>query len=284
MIVYDSHELEAHRHNNWTTGANATRTSYERDYICNADRVVTVNDSIARFLSERYSIPAPLVVQNSPYISNLIEVPEARRLKKSLGLSGQRLIAYTGKVTTGRGLFNMLEIMKWLPPELHFAMVGPNDEKTLVQLLKQATEDGLADRIHYVPKVPADELVSYISDADVAVVPIENVCLSYYLSLPNKVFEAALAGLPLVVSAMPEMEAFISRYSLGEAVNFEKPQEAAASILQLLERASAYNNRSKAEELRKQLSFEKPLASLIEDLLQILEHGNIGFREPSYRR
>jgi glycosyltransferase involved in cell wall biosynthesis len=49
---------------------------------------------------------------------------------------------------------------------------------------------------------------------------IENVCLSYY-SLPNKVFEYAMCGVPSLVSDFPEMTRFVDESGFGWKVQPE---------------------------------------------------------------
>jgi len=69
--------------------------------------------------------------------------------------------------------------------------------------------------IHYQQAVPSDQLHSYTASADIGLCGVENVCLSYYLSLPNKIFEYFSAGIPSVVPEFPEMGRFIKETKAG---------------------------------------------------------------------
>ena len=44
---------------------------------------------------------------------------------------------------------------------------------------------------------------------------IENVSLSDYYCLPNKLFEYAFAGLPILASKFPEINNIVTKYNLG---------------------------------------------------------------------
>jgi glycosyltransferase involved in cell wall biosynthesis len=45
---------------------------------------------------------------------------------------------------------------------------------------------------------------------------MEATCLSHQWSLPNKLFEYIQAGLPVLVSDLPEMRRIVSHYGVGE--------------------------------------------------------------------
>ena len=133
-------------------------------------------------------------------------------------------------------------------------------------MVRLALEIGVAERIHFVQPVAAELLVSLISDADLAVVPIENVCLSYYYSLPNKVFEAAMAGLPILVSDFPELRQFVRQHRVGKTVDFNDLRTVRAEIAGMLANKFSYNDAAKAKLIRDKLSFDKGLRRVTEEL------------------
>jgi glycosyltransferase involved in cell wall biosynthesis len=54
-----------------------------------------------------------------------------------------------------------------------------------------------------------------ISEADVGLALIQPSCLSYKLTLPNKLFEYTAAGVPVLGSRLPMISDFISRHGVG---------------------------------------------------------------------
>ncbi len=76
----------------------------------------------------------------------------------------------------------------------------------------------LEHRISFHPAVPPEVLDRYTQDATIGVFALEGQRLSYRLTLPNKVFEFIQAGLPLVVTDMPEMERIVRDHGVGEVV------------------------------------------------------------------
>ncbi len=110
------------------------------------------------------------------------------------------LLVYTGLVTRNRGLELMLEALAQLPG-FHLAMVGRAEPQIAAALARQAQALGVVERVHGVAPVPPEELIDFIASGDVAVIAAPDACLSYRYSLPNKLFEALFAGLPLVVTS-----------------------------------------------------------------------------------
>ena len=60
-----------------------------------------------------------------------------------------------------------------------------------------------------------NEVVKIARSADVGLVMIEEVTLSYYFCLPNKLFEYAFSGLFILASDFPDMKKVIQDFDLG---------------------------------------------------------------------
>ncbi|MBN1447376.1 MAG: glycosyltransferase, partial [Bacteroidetes bacterium] len=76
----------------------------------------------------------------------------------------------------------------------------------------------VADRVHVLPAVPSEELQQWTASADIGLCMIENLGSSYFLSLPNKLFEYIAAGLPVVGSDFPEIGRVLRESGSGVAV------------------------------------------------------------------
>ena len=67
--------------------------------------------------------------------------------------------------------------------------------------------------------MPPDRLPEWVPVADVSLCLIQNICPSYYYSLPNKLFETIQARVPVVGSNFPEINAVIATYGVGTVCN-----------------------------------------------------------------
>ena len=239
-LIYDSHELEMHRHMPFTRRQAKRRRVEEASGIAFADSVLTVSESIAAHLVSDYGIRPPTVIFNAP--KKLPHPPPSlsATLRQHVGhTASDPLGVYVGWVAADRGLENMLHAMvAW--PELNFATVGPQNPTFAERFLGLAKELGVRDRLCCLDPVPARELMVYISSADFSVLPIQNVCLSYYYCMPNKLFESVLAGLPVAVSNLKDMKEFVDYWQCGLVFDENDPVDTTTTLKNLYAQRDAY--------------------------------------------
>jgi glycosyltransferase involved in cell wall biosynthesis len=72
--------------------------------------------------------------------------------------------------------------------------------------------------------VPYQEVLQYTADADVGLVSVRPICLSYLYCLPNKLFECIQAGVPVLVNDLPDCVALLRTYGIGRVVEGDQPQ------------------------------------------------------------
>ena len=231
-LLYDSSELNLESGPSATMGGPAKwlLRRYEGFFARRSDAVVTVNDSISTILARSYGISRPFVVRNCP--SSVGELSGARYLRESLHLPEDRSIAlYHGGFSANRGLHQLVESIAHLPDVTLVLMgYGPLEQS----LRGRADELGLKDSVVIADAVPTDRLIDVVSSADVGVMPIQGTILSYYLALPNKLFECLMAGLPVAVSDLPEMARIVKEHQVGETFNPDDPKDIARAVRAIL--------------------------------------------------
>lgn len=236
-MVYDSHELEMHRNAKYPKVVENKRRKIEKKGIVKSDAVITVSESIADHLKHDYKIARPYVVMNAPdFDNNLI----TKNLREDIGISpGTPLAVYVGSVTINRGIDFVIRSLQH-NQHLHFATVGPRRPATQVEIHELANKLGVSDRVHFVDPVPSNDVVSYISSADVSVLPIQNVCLSYYYCMPNKLLESVFAGIPVAVANLVEMRRFVETYQCGVVMDETDPESIAKAISSIISSRQDY--------------------------------------------
>jgi glycosyltransferase involved in cell wall biosynthesis len=237
QLIYDAHELETGREFQTTRLSNIYRYLWacpERAFIRRARAVITVSEGIAGELERLYHIPRPLVLRNCPEIQNLYK---PSRLREELSIPPHLKIAlYQGSVSEGRGIRTFLEAIQLLP-EVAGVVLG---EGPLLPALQAQIQNGNWQRVYLPGKVPMDTIPSHLASADLGIVLTENICRSYYLSLPNKLFEYIQSGIPVIASDLPEIARIVKEYEVGELVNPQDPRAIAAGIRRLLEEPNRY--------------------------------------------
>lgn len=241
-LVYDSHELwrRRNRHGELRPVARAVDAFQERRLIGRVDLVITVSPGIQDWLQRRYGLDTPVeVVRNVPLRRQAREGPPLRELAS---LSDERIVMYTGRITSGRGLEETVDALAELPEHVVLVLLGYGDDLFVRQLHHRADRRGVANRVRQVAPVAPDQVPAVASQADCALVAIEPVCLSYYYTLPNKLFEAIQAGLPVLASDLPDMRTVVEGYRIGRLFRTGRPGEVRDGIRGLLADVDAYKS------------------------------------------
>ena len=92
------------------------------------------------------------------------------------------------------------------------------------------------ENIHFHDPVDPDILGAFTGSADLGFCLIEDLCLSYRFCLPNKFFEYAMAGLPILVSDLPEMRKLVEEYDCGVVCESITPDGIVNGLKKLLSR------------------------------------------------
>lgn len=271
-VVYDSHELWRHRNvlrrNRWL--APYVEAAIESVGIRLTAGVITVSPSIADWLQRTYSLrERPTLVRNIPTARGLPD-PAQGRLRELAGLGpDDRVVSYVGGITTGRGLEETVDAMALLPEDTHLVLLGYGEPRYVDALLARARAAGVGERVHLAGSVPSPDVPRTLADADVAVVFVRPICLSYRYSLPNKLFESIHAGLPIVAADLPDTAEVVRRYGVGEVFDASTPEDLAAAIRQVLADPAAYREASRAAAA--ELTWEHEAERLVGLYARVLE-------------
>lgn len=271
-VVYDAHELWRHR--NVRTDrpvAPVVEALIETVGIRRAAGVITVSPSIVDWLRDTYRLPvAPTLVRNIPRADGGPVDPGRGRLRELAGLGPtDQVVAYGGRITTSRGIEETLEALALLPAHVHFVLLGYGEPDYLAVLHRHLQTLGLRERVHFVGKVPSAEVAGALADADLSVVYVRPVCLSYEFSLPNKLFESIHGGLPIAAADLPDTAALVREHSVGEIFDAQSPRDMAETIGTILADPQPY--RAAARRAAQQLTWEHEERGLLRLYARVLD-------------
>lgn len=220
-LVYDSHELFAQQSS--LVERRMVRGFWiwwERRLLAHVDAVITVSDGIAERLQQQYQLAQiPTVVRNLPPW----RPPEQdQRLRQSLGLLDDPLpiALYQGGFLTDNGLAEVIAAMHNVTTGRLVLLGGGPMESRLQQ---QVQDTGLQERVRFLPRVPFPELHAWTCGADVGVCVIKPSGDSFNMSLPNKLFEYFIAGLPVLAGDTPQIRQVMLDTGAGVVADASDP-------------------------------------------------------------
>jgi glycosyltransferase involved in cell wall biosynthesis len=260
-LVYDAHEIESERVPPMSPDKKGFVDAVELGCLASVDELITVSRGCRDFYSERFDDPK--IVMNAPPVARVVPTRNIRSMLK-FG-PDVPLVVYTGGIGREfRGL-DKVAVALALLPGVHLAVMGPRQAPNDIWLLEIAAAAGVSYRIHLLPSVPADEVTAVVATADLAICPIQDASLSYRHSMPNKLFEAAFAGLPICVSNLPDMRDFVEELGLGVVMDQTDPASIADAIREVLENRERYTG---VDDLRDRLaakySWQSQAAKLVD--------------------
>jgi glycosyltransferase involved in cell wall biosynthesis len=241
-LIYDAVEISEHR--SWM---NEPRCLLER-IVDRRDRraeaaiikrdaaaVITIGDGLAEWYARRYRIRRPIVVRNCRAYWHGRRRDDIRR---DCGLgAGQSLVVWVGYPYPQQGVDAIVDAASASDPDIHFGLVGdaaPSLAAYYDSVRRRADAQHVSSQVHFLPGREPNELIGYLSGADLGIIPIRNAGPNLYYCLPNKFMEMVMARLPLAVSNLADMRAVVERYRIGGVFDVEDPASIAATVDALL--------------------------------------------------
>ena len=205
----------------------------ERSLIRRASAVITVSDAVADELVTRYGIARPTPILNTPHYRDLSG--GSTYLRQRLGLSDdRRLILYQGGVQPERGLVELVQSLALLPEDHVLIFLGFNLGNYQETIRREIDRLRLQPRVYLLEALPREQLLEATASADVGIQLLAGLNLNHRLTLPNKLFEYMMAGLPFISTDWPEVGRVVRQTGAGVAIASITPEAIAAGIRQVL--------------------------------------------------
>jgi glycosyltransferase involved in cell wall biosynthesis len=232
-IFYDTHE--------YFTGVPELRNSPAKRKIWKAleDRifprlpvVYTVNDSVKHSYEKEYGNTIG-VIRNVPVTVRPMtrEMPADWADKKILLMQG-------AGINVGRGGLELLEAIRLLSDEYLLVYIGSGTQwDTIAQ---KRIEWKLEGKVVMIGKLPPAQLQQYTGLAHIGFSLDSFDDINYLFNLPNKIFDYIHAGVPLIATAIPEVERIVETHQCGICIPDSNPATIAAAITRMLDNKDAY--------------------------------------------
>jgi glycosyltransferase involved in cell wall biosynthesis len=247
-LVFDSHEIYSELPSIQGRFSQKVWRRLEKFLIPRMKYFYTVSEGYADFFEKKYGI-LPEIITNAPNFY----------YQKNISLEKPEIILYQGVIKEGRGLEFLLHALSLLPEyQLWIIGYGTYEEK-----LKLLSYELNLKNVRFLGQKTPDELKKLTQQASVGVSLEENLGLSYYYSLPNKLFDYIHSGVPIVGTYLPEIKSIIEQNQIGEVILKHDPKEIAEKIRSVLIKGKDFYQ-DNLEKAAKKYSWENLEKKLLE--------------------
>ncbi len=224
-IIYDAHEYFTGQH-----GLPERRITHclwksvEKLILPRLTWMITVSDSIAGLYHSEYGV-SPVVVRN---VASAAGLPQPRS-RDELGVAADELLVVLqgSGINPGRGGAELIAAMR-LTRGVKLLIIGAGDEMTALK--RQAEECRNGKGIIFLPRMPWTEMIRYTMACDAGLSLDHDSCINQRYSLPNKVFDYIAAGIPVIVSPLPEVKRVVEEYGCGLVIDEVTPEAIARQL------------------------------------------------------
>jgi glycosyltransferase involved in cell wall biosynthesis len=215
-LIYDAHELESNR--NGLSKSLGKMTFFTEIFLwIFVDKLIVVSPSIQNWYSQNLKKKSSEVILNSPVLKSFDKEVDKNYLRNKFVIPNtSKIFIYIGILGRGRGIEIFLEVFKYKDVNSHLVFCGYGELKDDLTKISKIFKN-----IHIHDAVPHERVVSIAKSADIGLCFVENVSLSDYYCLPNKLFEYAFAEIPILASSFPDITTVVEKYKLGKCSNID---------------------------------------------------------------
>mgnify|MGYP005990977581 CR=1 FL=1 len=248
-LVYDSHELFSEvpelQNSKFVRGF---WRSLESFFLPRIEKSYTVSQPIADFYNAKYKSNMG-VVRNVPYFKRALVKVNAKFPTK------HKTVLYQGVLNPGRGIKPMIKALQFLKG-VDLIIIGYG--KVEEELKSFVKKELLENRVHFLGRIPHNELQNYTKIADIGMVLEEPLGLSFEYSLPNKLFDYIHAEIPIISGNLTEIKKVIKKHKLGVVLDNYNPKTIAIAIEKLLDNKELYKEiKTNQQKVKEQFCWEK---------------------------
>ncbi len=243
-------------------------------------QIITASPLYAQEIRKAYARPDVTVIRNVPPYR---QVQKTNRIRKYLGLEDDvRIALYQGNIQPDRELERLVHAAVYLEPKTVIVMMGKGFRGVPEHLETLTAQLGVSDRVKIIPAVPYEELLEWTASADIGLTIFSpTYSLSIRYTLPNKLFEYLMAGLPVLSLELDAIADVLRCYEVGHVLTSLDPTEIGRGINTTLqdEKALAQMHSNALKVAENEFNWEKErehLVSLYRKVLALPEEGTSG--------
>ena len=214
----------------------AERQEVEQQLMASAQRIVAFSPHERDAMIRLYNADARRIEMSPCGVDlSLFRPLDQREARERLGLNGERVFLYVGRLEPLKGLDLLLHTAAHLETcePVRVLVVGgdTNGNQEVDKLRKLARSLRVEDVFEFVGRVDQEELPFYYNAADVCVVP------SYYESFGLAALESMACGTPVVAARVGGLSTIVQHGRTGYLKSWRCPEGFASSLEMIISSA-----------------------------------------------
>jgi glycosyltransferase involved in cell wall biosynthesis len=208
-----------------------------------ANAVVACEPNRAAIMQSWYRlVNRPYVMPNKPYShpqKRLISGSTAELRDAVTSIRGKKIIIYQGMISPDRDLSMVAKALSILNSDLYLVLMGSeyyNGVKTIKSIYSKTIYLG------YIVAPLHLEITSY---ATIGIANYDYSCLNNVFCAPNKIYEYAGFGIPMLCNDVVGLTNTVGKYNAGVCTNFNDVKNIVDSINKILEFYDVMSNNAK---------------------------------------
>lgn len=182
----------------------------------------------------------PIVLPNKPTEhprKTHLEVEDARARNILQHVSqNDKILLYQGGISSDRDLRSIAQAVQQMGNEWRFIVMG-NGDNNYIEALKR-----YSSKVIHIPNVPAPEHLQVTSHAYIGVVAYSLSSLNNIFCAPNKTWEYAGFGLPMLCNNLPTLQASVQTHGAGLCVDTENSDQVMSALTTIDENYQVFRN------------------------------------------
>jgi len=182
-----------------------------------SDLLIAANSARASVMKDHYNLNRlPLTILNIPERPISRVSIECNDSNPWGGGSEMVNIVYQGDVNYDRNIERFIKAISYMEPQYCLVIIG--DGPSSKSIYKKYQKLIYTGRLKLVGRVKMSDIHKLLSLCSLGIVTYSNIGINNRLCAPNKLFEYAQAGLPMVLSSQETLQYFNTRYLVGEII------------------------------------------------------------------
>ncbi len=260
-LIYDSHEIccETRYYDKYWL-YNQYMKFTERCIVKKCDKMICVSHAAAEYFHKLYKIEKPLVITNCILRQKVLENYPQKH-------DGFEILNH-GILHESRGLEMMIDSCQFFQQYPDIKMVARGYGGIEKKLKEQVANENINNFI-ICPPVDPDMLIPEAAHSHVGVAVTLPVCLNFKLSVSNRLFEYAAAGIPVIMSDIPEHRYLNDKYHFGVIIENNTLESFINAVILLHSNKEFYQRCSEnATRMAKEITWENEFRPLIDYLIK----------------